>query len=61
MSVCDVFFMDVLQAVVHYTDLLKNSNTNVRHEACLALKSLKVSSVMNTGHHDEFVLNFYCL
>ncbi|XP_056316509.1 RIPOR family member 3 [Danio aesculapii] len=31
------------KAVVHYTDLLKNSNTNVRHEACLALKSLKAS------------------
>ncbi|KAK7145225.1 hypothetical protein R3I94_011355 [Phoxinus phoxinus] len=31
------------KAVVHYTDLLKNSNTHVRHEACLALKSLKAS------------------
>ncbi|XP_073708687.1 RIPOR family member 3 [Garra rufa] len=31
------------KAVVHYTDLLKNSNTNVRHEACLALKCLKAS------------------
>ncbi|XP_051567777.1 RIPOR family member 3-like isoform X3 [Myxocyprinus asiaticus] len=31
------------KAVVHYTDLLKNSNTQVRHEACLALKCLKAS------------------
>ncbi|XP_051752918.1 RIPOR family member 3 [Ctenopharyngodon idella] len=31
------------KAVVHYTDLLKNSNTHVRLEACLALKSLKAS------------------
>ncbi|XP_052415539.1 RIPOR family member 3 [Carassius gibelio] len=31
------------KAVVHYTDLLRNSNTHVQHEACLALKSLKGS------------------
>ncbi|XP_067229410.1 RIPOR family member 3 [Chanodichthys erythropterus] len=31
------------KAVVHYTDLLKNSNTHVQLEACLALKSLKAS------------------
>ncbi|XP_016388106.1 protein FAM65C-like [Sinocyclocheilus rhinocerous] len=31
------------KAVVHYTDLLRNSNTHVRHEACLALKCLKGS------------------
>uniref|UniRef100_A0A671SQX2 Protein FAM65C-like n=1 Tax=Sinocyclocheilus anshuiensis TaxID=1608454 RepID=A0A671SQX2_9TELE len=31
------------KAVVHYTDLLRNSITHVRHEACLALKCLKGS------------------
>uniref|UniRef100_A0A8C1CUX3 RIPOR family member 3 n=1 Tax=Cyprinus carpio carpio TaxID=630221 RepID=A0A8C1CUX3_CYPCA len=31
------------KAVVHYTDLLRNSNTHVRREACLALKCLKAS------------------
>uniref|UniRef100_A0A672SKJ9 FAM65 N-terminal domain-containing protein n=1 Tax=Sinocyclocheilus grahami TaxID=75366 RepID=A0A672SKJ9_SINGR len=31
------------KAVVHYTDLLRNSNMHVRHEACLALKCLKAS------------------
>uniref|UniRef100_A0A8C2KIH0 RIPOR family member 3 n=1 Tax=Cyprinus carpio TaxID=7962 RepID=A0A8C2KIH0_CYPCA len=31
------------KAVVHYTDLLRNSNTHVRHVACLALKCLKGS------------------
>ncbi|XP_026068819.1 RIPOR family member 3-like isoform X2 [Carassius auratus] len=31
------------KAVVHYTDLLRNSNTHVKHEACLALKCLKAS------------------
>ncbi|XP_051986250.1 RIPOR family member 3-like [Xyrauchen texanus] len=31
------------KAVVHYTDLLKNSKTQVQHEACLALKCLKAS------------------
>lgn len=35
---------NVLQALVHYTDLLKNSDTQVQREACLALKCLKVSS-----------------
>uniref|UniRef100_A0A673L1B2 FAM65 N-terminal domain-containing protein n=1 Tax=Sinocyclocheilus rhinocerous TaxID=307959 RepID=A0A673L1B2_9TELE len=34
------------KAVVHYTDLLRNSNMHVRHEACLALKCLKVSSAI---------------
>lgn len=34
---------NVLQALVHYTDLLKNSDTQVQLEACLALKCLKVS------------------
>nr|XP_055069777.1 RIPOR family member 3 [Misgurnus anguillicaudatus] len=31
------------KAVVHYTDLLRNSDTQVRREACLALKCLKAS------------------
>ncbi len=37
----------VLQAVLHYTDLLRNRNTQVQHGACLALKSLKVSHQKN--------------
>ncbi|TRY77731.1 hypothetical protein DNTS_027897 [Danionella cerebrum] len=31
------------KAVVHYTSLLNSSETHLRHEACLALKSLKAS------------------
>lgn len=31
------------KALVHYTDLLKTSNTQVQREACLALKCLKAS------------------
>uniref|UniRef100_A0A8C2JYK8 RIPOR family member 3 n=1 Tax=Cyprinus carpio TaxID=7962 RepID=A0A8C2JYK8_CYPCA len=43
------------KAVVHYTDLLRNSNTHVRREACLALKCLKVSSAIKQIVQSEWV------